>query len=365
MASNLRSKPIEGYVLDSAGNTLTNAQIIVKQQTPEGSLSVDTVKSDDSGYFITKPIPSGTYSIYESGIVVSKVIHLPDQSSIQSYKAAPENYNIDSIESFSTLVGNGELNKFRAYLQIEASEIDISQYGSTFPIYDFNITTNTNIGESGDELYHLAGFLKLSSDSRITTTRFDIEYYFPITATSSIYKRIRWAGVSSIRFTEDSKLVIPLDYFSIVLNSPRIIDPPDSDYTDGEVLSTGTFEKMTLTYTSDVNKLLPRLKDGDILTVLTKETNGPGQPETPWYGIVIDVGTNTIELEKWQSSRFTSTVDPGTSGVFAARVSVYDGMFAGIFEINESANERFSVVENISAQNNGTELYNYNNRYIT
>jgi hypothetical protein len=44
---------------------------------------------------------------------------------------------------------------------------------------------------------------------------------------------------------------------------------------------------------------------------------------------------------------------------------IYDGMFQGISDISEEANERFSVVENVYSQDSGSgELYNYNNRII-
>ena len=72
MASNIRAKSIEGYVTDSAGNIIRNSQIIIKQSTPSDSFNIDTVSSDDSGYFASRPIQSGTYEIYESGILVSR-----------------------------------------------------------------------------------------------------------------------------------------------------------------------------------------------------------------------------------------------------------------------------------------------------
>ena len=86
MSSNLRSKPIEGHVTDSAGNVLRNSQIIIKQATPSGSITMGSVQSDDDGYFQSKPLPNGLYDIYESGIVISRIVHTADRNSIQCFK---------------------------------------------------------------------------------------------------------------------------------------------------------------------------------------------------------------------------------------------------------------------------------------
>ena len=91
MPSNLRSKPIEGYVADSAGNVLRNSQILIKEAAPYGSNIRDSITSDDDGYFKSKPLPSGSYDIYESGIIVAKTIHNPDKVDIQCYKAHTDN----------------------------------------------------------------------------------------------------------------------------------------------------------------------------------------------------------------------------------------------------------------------------------
>jgi len=355
MSSNLRSKPVEGYVTDSAGNILRNSIIIVKQETPSGSKVIESTKSDDAGFYSTNPIPNGTYDIYESGIVVSRIIHRPDHNSIQCFKADVLNYKPSTVGDFTTLAEGQLLNSYRIFIQIETPSLDISRFGSSFPIYDFNILQSPDIAGSGDELLNMANFLSLDPSSRITTTRFDVEYYAPLTNASSNYKRIRWAGVPAIRFSSDSKLVIPLDYFSIVANYPKIIDPVGNDtYQPNSVIIQETGSGASISDSSnEIESLSQNTNVGDILRV--SMSNGF------WYGVIssIEPGSpNQIFLELWKSSRFPSE-DIISQNV--SKIMAFDGMFNGINDIDESVNERFKVVENISAQNNETELYNYNN----
>lgn len=370
MSSNIRAKSIEGHVTDSAGNVLRNAQIVIKQATPAGSYVVDSINSDDGGYFISKPIPSGIYNIYESGIVVSKIIHEADKNSIQCFKAHRDNYDVLSVDNFDALIESETLNNFRGFIQIEPAEIDISQYGSSFPIYDFEFTTlDPVLSGSGNDLWDLSKFFELSSDSRITTTRFDIEYFSPLTALSNTYRRIRWSGVPAIRFYQDSKLVVPLDYFSMVLNYPKVIAPEGANFESTDIKATysssTTISLANVSANNSFKTLALSVVVGDVLKVEVDET-----PDTYYYGIItsIDVSGSiyTITLEKLLSSRYTTNAsvetDSGTT-YYAVRIHGYDGMFRGIMDIDEEANERFTVVENVYAQDLQNEIYSYANRY--
>ena len=367
MSSNIRSKPIEGHVTDSAGNVIRNARIVIKQATPSGSFSVDSVYSDDSGYFLSRPLPNGIYDIYESGIIVSRTIHTADQNSIQCFKAYRDNYNVLSVENFDTLVSDSELNNFRGFIQIEPAEIDIPQYGSSFPIYNFIFpSSDPALSGNDNDLWELSQFFDLSTDSRITTTRFDIEYFSPLTALSNIYKRIRWSGVPAIKFYQDSKLVIPLDYFSMVLNYPKVIAPETVNFgvTDIKALyvTDSTISLANVSANNSFKTLALSVTVGDVLKVNLVDL-------TVYYGIIIEVDVSgdiyTITLEKLLSSRYVTdatTID--TSGTYyALRIQGYDGMFRGITDIDEEVNERFTVVENIYAQDLQSELYSYVNQY--
>jgi len=360
MASNLRAKPIEGHITDSAGNVLRNKKIVIKQSSPEGSFSVDSTNSDDSGYFKTKPIPSGNYDVYESGILLSRTIHSSDKSAIQSFKAGTD--NVGGVNStFETLVGSKELNKFKAFLQIESADLDVSQYGSSFPVYEKDLSQNNPEIPGFEELWNIASFFGFNNLSRITLTRFDIEYYSPIHALSSLYKRVRWVGVPGIKFFEDSKIVVPLDYYSIMLNHPKLISPQTGVYDTGAngVPISGTSDELVLSTTTNsvYIEVYNSLNVGDVIQVI--------RGADVWYGIIVlkSASGNEITTEKLRSSRFLSTLDPTVVGD-ASNVIGFDGMFQNITEIKETANEKFTVVENMDAQALPVEVYNYNDHTI-
>jgi len=375
MSSNLRAKPIEGHVTDSAGNVLRNSQIIVKLATPYGSITVGSVISDDDGYFRTAPLQNGIYDIYESGISVARTIHSSDMSSIFCFRPGRDHYDTTLILNFNSLAEADWpwLNAYKYFLQIEPEELDISVYGSSFPIYqeysndpnDTNLSTNVDIE---NEIYNIAQFFNFTPGSRITTTRFDIEYFAPLTALSSYYKRIRWAGVPAIRYSADSKLVVPLDYFSIVASLPKRtsnLTEPDAiaiedTSADHVMLLKENFEQAD--FRAHVNSMLL----GDIIKVTVLGNGGIQGPEY-FYGLVIEVDKTSdawgVRLEKWLSSRFSSDLNlGGLTTAYVFRIESFDGMFPGIIDINDDVNERFTIVENINAQNNVPELYNYNNQ---
>jgi hypothetical protein len=217
MFANLRSAPIEGHVTDSAGNVIRNSQIIIKQQTPYGGVVVDSIRSDDTGYFISSPIPNGVYDIYESGIKISRIIHETSIGGIQCFQADRSNYNPSIIGSFPDLSDAQNLNSYKSFIQIEAPYLNTAQYGNIFPLYEYDISVNPESDtEQSNEIYEISNFFQLSSASRITISRFDIEYFSPLTASSSNFKRVKWAGVPGIRFYQDSKISssIRLLYYS-------------------------------------------------------------------------------------------------------------------------------------------------------
>lgn len=370
MPSNLRSKPIEGHITDSAGNVIRNSLITIKTPTPSGNYSVDTIKSDDEGYFVSKPLPNGSYDLYESGIAVARIIHRPDIT-IQPYKADKENYFIKDIFAFSDLLKKGQLNKFKVFLQIESNEIDVSTYGNTYPLMNFIYSSNS-LGVESD-LYYMSKFYNIAnqsisgesrSDGRFTTTRFDVEYFSPLTSMSTTYKRIRWAGIPAIRFKKDSKLIVPLDYFSIVATIPKFISNNELDFTTEtvnlyldesdniiKVSGSGTY--------APYNEFFGKVFVGDIVKLNSFSEN-------TWYGIVlkkeIKNSVNIIHFEKWKSSRFTSgSYEPSSTYKNINIMYLYDGMFNGLSLIDQLTLERFYITENINYQDSNSELYSYVN----
>ena len=61
MASNLRSKPLTGHITDSSGNVIRNTSIIIKDTYGN---TVDTIPTNDEGYFVSSPLPNGVYNIF-------------------------------------------------------------------------------------------------------------------------------------------------------------------------------------------------------------------------------------------------------------------------------------------------------------
>jgi len=373
MLSNIRAKPIEGHVSDSAGNVLRNASIVIKQTSPTGSFVVDSAQSDDDGYFITRPIQNGTYDIYESGIRISRIIHSPDSDSIQCFQAGGDNFDLATVGNFNVLLGDHihpattQMNNYRGFIQIEPESTDVFQFGNVFPIYDFDLTNDPGNTEATQvhDLFNLSKFFGFNVNSRVTLTRFDVEYFSPLTSSSTTYKRVRWAGVPGIRFYQDSKIVIPLDYYSIVPSYPKVTLPVAADAG-----STITVTELDLDHVqiSDVGPatniytLSSLVGKGDIVKFKI-QTASPTDPLNGqyWFGIVYYVSPQTsnayILLERLRSSRVVSPQINETCN--ALRLYAYDGMFSNIMDISDEVNQRFTVTENISAQGNDFELYNY------
>jgi hypothetical protein len=356
MPSNIRSKPIEGSVSDSAGNVLRNSTIVIKEVTPFGSNVIDTIPSNDDGYFKSRPIPPGSYDIYESGVRISRHIHQPGSEHIQVFKSSE---SAVTIYPFQDLIDNDDINLFRHFIQIESDDVDVEVYGNTFQLYKpkFVDTYTLPIDNNYKNLYD---FFKMASGSCITTTRFDIELYYPLTSAASTYKRIRWAGVPALKMSGNSKLILPLDYYSIVANLPKLYanesgaplgtsEAEISNVTDGRVTIDGDGDF--------ISKFMNRITVGDIVRFFFTD----GTEVVEWYGIYIskNAGNDVFTFDKWKSSRFVSGT-PANS-MYAVTAQAFDGMFPGIVSINETANELFTVTENNYAQNLGGELYTYEN----
>lgn len=381
MPTNMRSKPIEGHITDSAGNVIRNSVITVKSSMPLGDVVVDTVTSDGTGYFVTQPLPNGTYTLHESGIVVSKIRHNPDIT-IQCYKPHPYNYPASNVNPFDYLLESGKLQRFVYYLQIEPEELDISIGGSSFPMYNYHIGSMvlSAIYASTDrtnDMYHMKEFHAFNDETRITTTRFDVEYFTPLTGLSRSYKRVRWAGVPGIRFKEDSKIVVPLDYMSIVPSLPKTISRNGEDFLIYEGMSHTFFPDIYVESVDGISPLakiviVPRNENaeyesiknglviGDIVYIsFLKPTDPYGSVPQDWYGVYEGVDDDDhIILREWMTSN--KVIPTMTLGSGIVRMSIFDGMFAGISNINELANRRFSVIENMYAQDASVEMYSYN-----
>jgi len=355
MISNLRARPIQGFVTDSAGNVIRNASISIARNDPSGSVTVALATSDDEGYFVSDPLPNGTYDILESGVITSRIIHTPDRVSIPCFRAPKDNYYDSDTYPFSDLVASENLNGYKYFLQIEPENISVDLLGSSFPIHEKSLS---GLLDDGSDIYYMSKFFAFTSDARITIPRFDIEYFQPLTALQLAYRRIKWAGVPGIRYKPDSKIVVPLDYYSIVANNPFIVSNNGGSFTPGDVtVSVVGAKKITISGSvQEYITIYNSVGIGDILRI----TYGVEE----WYGIVlrkeISAGEYSIALEQWKSSRFTGTI-PSSIGISILTIKAYHGIFQGMTSLSSTVSDYFTVAENLYQQTVPDELYTYEN----
>lgn len=344
MATNLRSRPIEGYITDSAGSVLRNVDVVIKEDAPHGgSIVVVSARSDDDGYFITTPIKNGVYDIYESGVRIIRQYHSANPTLIQCYKPNSNNIPTD-IASFADFIGVSpvkNINTYRYYLQIEPETIDVSSYGNSFPLWE----TNSIVGTDFENIAAIHTSFNIDTEgSRLTHSRFDVEF---IIAEDS---RIRWSGVPGISFGSEQKIVLPLDYMSITPNH-------HSYYGNGIggsiALDSGDRYIVTLN-----NDTVTAISTGDIIKI-TMSDDTPNDPHV-FYGIVHHKpvpATNVVYITKWKTTKVASnSLTPATT---ISKCHVYNGFNSSIESLDRTIKERFSVQENLYAQNSLTELYSY------
>lgn len=360
MPTNLRARPIEGYITDNAGNILRNVDVIIKEDTPNSTNVIDVVQSDDDGYFVSKPIKNGVYDVYESGVRVYRIYHSADPTQISSFQPGTDNIPMD-LFAFSTCTGSAvptnDINFYRQYVQIEPETLDIAVYGHSFPLWNIDPASATSM--SGHKFEHINlvhTSISTSNSSKLTHSRFDAEYFYPLYAQNSTHRRIRWAGVPGIQMYNQSKIVLPLDYFSIVPNQHYYQKPSATGITS--VLSSGDTSNNTLELTTTIAETYSIVSLGDIVKI-TIAGSGGGASGTV-YGIVIYKNSNVIYIKRWASDYASNPADFSlyTAGTVSS-YTVYQGMYAGMEALSQSTGERIYVQENLMAQNAIEELYSY------
>ena len=333
LRANLRSIPIETTVVDYAGNIIAGANVVIKRKTPTGSEIVDQQKSDETGFIQSVPLPNGVYDLFYQNLYVGSQHHFHNID-IPSYKALEG--NIKPKPTFQVLRNANQLMEYGFYLQIEI--VDVSTGGNTYPIYDVDPTKFDAVQ------YGATLFFGLESTSRLTQTRFDVEYHNPITSENANARNVRCAGVPGIRFFSESQLVVPFDYYSIVLkNQAATYIPPSANATiDGVNI---------ITITDAPEDLLRTANYGDILRIEELGTS------TIWYGIIDDItASNEIILEQFKSTRYNSDYS-NLSGVDTQiyEIRQYHGLRS---LVNASPFDNFTVTENVYAQD-VEDIYTY------
>lgn len=392
MPINLRGLPIQGILADAAGNIIRNATVTIKEDAPNGTFVVDSATSDNNGYFITAPIKNGTYDIYESGAKIMRVYHSAQPTQLQPFSPSSVNVpaSLATFASYAVAPGSGDdINKFKIYLQMEPeSNNDVPRYGNAFPLWNVN-PSNGLSGHPFEKMKNV--HTGINGASLLTHTRFDVEYYTPMTrgVSMSSHRRLRWRGIPGLIFQTMGKIVLGLDYYGIIpKNSGLKINTTDGGGTAVVNASRNTVDassktmKLDISSTLDpnVSSFLASLGVGDI--VMVKFANGKMFWGIYYYQEISGVPTNHVQLNiKWWASSNNShsvqgvqsclDIDLASSAVQS--MTVYQGMYNGIEALNQSVGERFFVVENVEAQNqyptfnaDGTlatveEVFNYGN----
>lgn len=324
MASNLRSKSLTGHVADASGNVIRNTSIIIKDTY--GNI-MDSTQTNDDGYFVTSPLPNGAYSIFDDGVLIATKEHTPDKISIECFVATDGNKG--PVSNFWDLVNTNKINDFVSFIQIESDVVNTSRYGNIYPLYVAKLK-----GSNIQWQHSMAEFLGFSEETLITTTRFDVEYYSPISEGAAAYKRVRWSGVPGIRYATNGKIVLPLDYMSFVASLPK------ANFQNCTVTSVDLASGVV-----QVNGLSANI--GDMVHLYESGVN--------FYGICTG-NVGGLTLSKWDSDKGGF---PSIQIMDVASADVFDGMFEGLSTIGESVNSYFTVSENTEAQNTPNESYEY------
>ena len=356
MPTNLRSIPIEGYITDNAGNIIRNADVVIKDDTPNGAIVVDTVKSDDDGYFISRPIKNGVYDIYESGVRIFRQYHSSNPTLTQCYNPGVNNVP-SGIRPFVDYTGSAtyDINQYRYYTQIEPEYIDILTYGHMFPIWSIDPQTQLS-GHPFQNITTIHPEIATANTSKLTHTRFDVEFV-------SDSRRIRWSGIPGVVFYEDSRIVLPLDYYSMIAN--HYLYQYDTAGASWSVWQ-GDQELISISLpTASVTAIYDKIVIGDILELQL------ASGIKFWCIVYSKTSTSTsaqIFGRLWKSSN-SGLVAQGTpdlsyiravvSDMSISNIKVFQGMFSGLSSLTSSVGEYFTVQENQVAQN-GQEVYNYN-----
>jgi hypothetical protein len=250
---------------------------------------------------------------------------------------------------------------------MEPESIDVVRYGNMFPLWNADPVADLS-GHPFELMKNI--HTGLAAASALTHTRFDVEYFDPLVRDNTSHRRIRWAGIPGIKFSNSSKIVLGLDYYGIIPKSRQ------SELTVGGsvvVDATRTYaHTLKLDFTTSyaaTDTFYGTVGVGDIVKVTLANSK-------IFWGIFYYAETaitdhKYMELRMWLSSNNTHDLqgiaDVDSLGALTvSKLESYQGPFPGIETLNQSVSERFFVVENVSAQNlrdgislADTELFNY------
>lgn len=301
-----RSSPIEGYITDAAGNVLRNTTIRIKEEHPGGLVSdVESIKTDNNGYYVSSPLRRGAYSLYDGGVRLARKIHNP-QACFEVPAFTPNPKASPDIAITSSPAGQDVIDT--VFLQIEPDDRDIDKFGHMFEVFD---SSKYSIVPRGYTPFQNMPPVYFSGDRLITNRRFDVFYNDEVTGAN-----IMWKGVPAIVFnsSQNTQLVLPLDQFSMFpkrLKQARdyigtsVPNPALINSSNIAISSVGSILTISLsgTFDDDLKRFVSSLSVGDIAMINTKSEDYPSDEDMIiWARVVSKTNSSTnfeIKLQDW------------------------------------------------------------------
>lgn len=332
---NLRAKPIEGFVTDSAGNTVRSPNVVIKEVTTGSKYRVvDTCSTDPSGYFRSKPLKCGVYEVFESGEVLTRVNHFFGNGLIPAFKPTPNAFNpIKSINDYN-VDSLSNINDHIFCVQIESDSTDIQNSGHVFPTY-FGLDTSGIPNHYGWQ----AGCV-------VTPSRFNIEYFYP-NANPGTYRYVSWRGVRAIGYSSTTPMVIPLTYWDLY------VDP---------VLPISSFADIAMEYTRKTDQAKATVviqKASEQGSQISYSTIGKGDIASitigaaTRYGIIYDIvtgndGTYVLHLQIWLKTGASSFAAGASLGDTTMSMKFYQGLSQTMESAADTLSDRLTIMEDFS-----------------
>jgi len=394
-----KTKPITGHLVDSAGNTLPGISVEVRMVTPSGSIVVDSLVVNGNGYFVTKPLPDGDYNFYHSGVFVTSRQHRLS-GTIPVYASQEEYIDSSIIKEFSVYADEQKASEFKVMLQIDENEPThiLATPNAVQGITPPNEITAGFEWLKGD-LSYAASFFQLGSEGKFTTSRYNIEYFFESQSSSRKIRSVQWSGVPGIKYTDDSPILLPIDYFSWITRVPyaSYIEPVTNDAAEFEWLAKGILKIKIDGFQNppggDNGSAATELFTQAPLGTVVKMINGAQTIEGAennrvwqkyWIGILYRRSSTEIWLEPLRSSRYMDegTINNPVENLLVSEIlggtpadedanfktgdylymQLFDGMLSSMLHLTDDVNMRFSVtrcpLSDIMLQN-GSEMYTY------
>jgi len=337
---NLRAKPIEGFVTDSAGNTVRSPNVVIKEITTGSKYRVvDTCATDPSGYFRSKPLKCGVYEVFESGEMLTRINHFFGNGIIPGFKPTPNLYvPAKSINDYN-LASTNNINNHILCVQIESDSTDIQNSGHVFPAY-------FGLDKSG-----IGDHYELASGNTISPSKFNIEYFYP-NANAGTYRYVTWRGIHAVSYGVASSplpMVIPLTYWDLFIDTALPISSRPAlavPYAFGTESSKAV---ITILASSEQGTQISfsTLGKGDIVSITISAVTR--------YGIIYDIITNPegdydLHLQIWEKTGATEFVAPVGIGDTTMSMKFFQGLSQTMESAEDTLSDRLTIMEDFSTQ---------------